>query len=92
MCNPDTGTARFNPKTTTFEVTTPKGIFEDVACAGAFDNFREMDIEMWDLFADEIKEKGMMAYISTYPNDMYLFYYPERVGGGDITVYRKEDL
>ena len=80
-------TGIFDPATRTFTVKTEKGIFEGVPCVGAYDNYREMDMEVGKLFQKELKTTGVLAYLHGAPETQYLFYYPENIGG-DVTITR----
>ena len=75
-------TAIFDKATTTFTVKTPKGEFKNVKSIGGFDNYRQMD-EYIDAHEEDIKEKGVLAYLFNSPAWQFLFYYPD---GGDIGV------
>ena len=74
-------TAVFNPVTRLFTVKTEKGTFENVPCVGAYDNYREMDSEVAEIFKEELSITGLMAYLHDSPEDKYLFYYPDSIGG-----------
>jgi hypothetical protein len=47
-----------------------------------------MDIEVAQLFQDELKKTGILAYLHGDPEDAYLFYYPLHIGG-DVNITRK---
>ena len=75
--------AVFNPKTCSFTVTTPKGVFENVLSVGGFDNYRDMDYYLADY---DLKPNGVIAYLFDAPETVFIFHYPD---GGDITVKRE---